>query len=591
MKLRTKFFMIYSFLAILPLCAVIYFSYYRYEQNTWQRMDEYSNTIFHNAVSEANATLNSISQSISFLTFYSNETEYSIVETLKTFADESKSYTSYDIFKANQYCNSIFQNLMVSNESIHGIYLFTPTGVVFNCSNEQYSRMTTNYDPTQDSWYQDTIDLEGKYYISTNTSEGMFNDSSSSIYFARSVIDIYTHKFLGIILVDCDPEILDLTNINVLPDMTLLSIENEKNNIVLYSNVDGLNKDFFRSDREVKKTSLSIAPLTLTASFNYDALFDTYNLMGPVLLALALICILGYLILTYLTTKSLVAPLEHLSKTMSKQDEHNLSFSSPYMNKMDEIGTLYNEYARMLETLDTSIKRNYKDKLILLDAQMKSLEARINSHFLFNTLESITSMAELDDNEQISTMSIALGNMFRYSIKTQSELVTLEEELHHVQDYVSIQQIRFSNRFSLRLNIPGDLYQEKVLKLILQPLVENALYHGLNYCTRGDIITISARKQTFNLCLTISDNGQGMTKETRSELQKKLLEEATFTELGHRNKQSIGLKNIHSRIELYYGKGYGLQIESEETRGTRITILIPVMTTDTQSQSALKTSE
>ena len=193
------------------------------------------------------------------------------------------------------------------------------------------------------------------------------------------------------------------------------------------------------------------------------------------------------------------------------------------------------------------------------------------------TLESINSMAELDDNEQIATMSLALGNMFRYTIKTESEVVTLRDELRHVHDYVSIQLIRFSNKFRLELDIPERILEEKVLKLILQPIVENSFYHGLNYCTAGDRITIRGARENSTLLLSVSDNGQGMRREKLEELNVKLQEEASFTELGHRTRQSIGLKNIHSRVELYYGKGYGLHISSTPGEGSTITIKLPVL--------------
>ena len=262
---------------------------------------------------------------------------------------------------------------------------------------------------------------------------------------------------------------------------------------------------------------------------------------------------------------------------MAKQDGRHLSASSQYLNRTDEIGTLYNEYNNMIEELNSSIKRDYQDKLIALDAQMKSLEARINSHFLFNTLESINSIAEIEDNERIATMSLALGNMFRYSIKTPSELVTIEDELKNVHDYVCIQQIRFDHKFSVAVNIPQEMYQQKVLKLILQPLVENGLYHGLNYCTAGDTITIHGRIEDAYIYLNVDDNGKGMSPETLQSLNERLLKEATFTELGHRTKHSIGLKNIQTRIELYYGRGYGLTVTSRENMGTQIQIKIPVL--------------
>jgi two-component system sensor histidine kinase YesM len=268
---------------------------------------------------------------------------------------------------------------------------------------------------------------------------------------------------------------------------------------------------------------------------------------------------------------------------MANQNGSHLTITEKFSNRNDEIGILYNEYNVMVEELNASIKKDYQDKLITMDAQMRSLEAQINSHFLFNTLESINSLAELDDNERISTMVMALGNMFRYSIKTQSELVTIEEEIQHVQDYISIQQIRFDQRFTFQLFIPPDLYQLRVLKLILQPLVENALYHGLNYCSSGDTITLDGYLDHSFLHLCVTDNGIGMTAEELTLLQKKLQEESSFTELGHRTRQSIGLKNIHTRIELYYGKGYGITIKSAPHSGTAIDLLLPLLNSFTEN--------
>ena len=146
-----------------------------------------------------------------------------------------------------------------------------------------------------------------------------------------------------------------------------------------------------------------------------------------------------------------------------------------------------------------------------------------------------------------------------------------------VNDYVTIQRIRFDNRFHLDLDISSEYLDNKVLKLILQPLVENALYHGLNYCTTGDTITIRAYTENNCLMIDVHDNGQGMDIETLTKLQSSLMEEASFTELGHRNKQSIGLKNIHSRIELYYGKGYGLTVTSIHGEWTNIQIRLPIL--------------
>lgn len=576
MKLRSKVFCIFTVLAIVPLLIITLFSYKRFEQSTYQRMDEISSNLFHNALEQTDSTLNTIKQTAGLFTFYSDG-DFSIIQNLEKFKDPSHGYDPYEVFRSNRNIKFVCQNVLYSYTYIYGVYVFTPSGAVLSHSTGGNGDLQVGYDPTKEDWYEDTLALDGGLYVSSVDSHGLFTGNKDSVFFAQSLRDVYTHDFLGVLLIDCSPSLFDLSLVNSMPDLTRLTLSNPDTACTLYTNAGDLGKDFGLRKMQVRRESLSVPPLELKAEFDYDALFREFNFTGLLLILIACACALGILLLAYALSKNLIYPIEHLSRKMSTQKGHSLALTSRYLDRTDEIGTLYNEYNSMVDKLNGAVKRDYQDKLVLLDAQMKSLEARINSHFLFNTLESINSMAELADNEQIATMSLALGNMFRYTIKTQSELVTVQDELDHVADYVSIQRIRFNDKFSLVVQMEDGIRQQKVLKLILQPLVENSLFHGLNYCTAGDIITIRGRTQEGCLYLNVDDNGQGMTPKQLTAIQDKLKEEASFTELGHRNKQSIGLKNIHSRIELYYGRGYGLTLTSQPGQGTSIQIKLPLI--------------
>lgn len=468
------------------------------------------------------------------------------------------------------------QSLLYSDEDIYGIYIFTPSGYIFNCTNGENGNIQSNYEFMDADWYQDTLALDGALYVSSNAVHDCFTGSKKTIFFAQCLKDIYSHEIVGTLMIDYNSDIFDLSSVNTMPDVTLLSVENTTDNTILYKNDEQLLHDFTSSGIK-RQTPLNLSSLQLTMIMDNESLAKEFNVTAVLIIVICIVCIVGFLLFAYIISRYLVHPLEHLSRKMSSQTGHNLIQSTRYLDRTDEIGTLYNEYNAMVESLNTAVKQDYQDKLIILDAQMKSLEARINSHFLFNTLEAINSIAELEDNETIASMSLALGNMFRYTLKTQSEIVTVQDELSHVQDYVSIQQIRFDERFKLELDIPQEYYSFKVLKLILQPLVENALYHGLNYCTTGDTILIRIRSEQNSLLIDVHDNGQGMDQDTLDRLQNSLNQEASFTELGHRNKQSIGLKNIHSRIELYYGHGYGLTISSQPDEWTNIRIKLPIL--------------
>lgn len=572
MKLRTRIFLLCALVALIPMITITVVAYSRYMSTTYDRMDDISSNVYDNAVTELEKTITGIEQSVGLFTFYS-DSDYSIIDILKPFADPQYKPDNYTILEANNSMKFVAQNIFYSYAYINGIYVFTPSGAVFNHTNGQNSDMVYNYQPGEDGWYKETIALDGKMYISPIQDQQWISGDKKSIVFARALYDVYSHQFLGVLAFDCSSSIFDLSTANPMPDIAKFKLENTENGSVLYNSSESstMNTD------SIRDSVLSLQNLRLTASFDYGELIKEFNFTGFLLLFMAIGSAILILLLSYFVAKSITYPIEHLGRKMAAQNGSHLSLSGQFLNRSDEIGTLYNEYNNMVEELNASIKEDYQDKLITMDAQMRSLEAQINSHFLFNTLESINSLAELDDDEQISTMVLALGNMFRYSIKTKSELVPLSDEIKHVNDYISIQKIRFDHKFSVDINVTESLMNNKVLKLILQPLVENALYHGLNYCASGDHISIEVRGNDSALDMDVSDNGVGMTLEELYELRRRLGEESSFTELGHRSGQSIGLKNIQSRIELYYGKGYGIHIDSTEGKGTMISIHIPVI--------------
>lgn len=576
MKLRTKIFLIFSLLAITPLLILTVFSYMRYRQTIFQRMDEYSARLFENAIETANNTLDGIASTTSlFHLYYGDGT--TIIPDIDRFTDPDNKPEAFDYYQASREFERVCLHYLYANDDLYGIYVITPSGYIFSCSNEQNGMLRQDTDFERSRWYKDTKKLDGKLYISTVDTHEMFTGKKHSVFFAQYLNDVYTHEPSGVLVVDCSPDVFDLNAVNSMPDITLLTIDDTTTNSVLYTNYDNITEPFTDKNRRVMQSDLVLSPLRLTAVVNYTSLYREFSLTLALMILVALVCIANFLIIAYFVSYRLVKPIEALSDQMAAHKGHSLALSTQYLSRADEIGTLYNGYNTMAESLNAAIKQDYRDKLIVLDAQMKSLEARINSHFLFNTLESINSMAELEDNEQIATMSLALGNMFRFTLKTQSELVTVSEELGNVQDYVSIQQIRFDYRFRLVVDMTDAFQQQRILKLILQPLVENALYHGLKYCSCGDLITITGRMEERYLYIDVTDNGQGMEEEQILDLQEMLNKEASFTELGHRNKQSIGLKNIHSRIELYYGRGYGLSVTSSPGEWTNIRITLPVL--------------
>ncbi len=579
MKLRQKLFLLLLSMALFPTLCITAVSYYRYQQTTHQQMNEYSSNLFSQAVQKTNNTLSDLEQVSNLFVSYSSG-NYSLIHNLKPYADSTAELDELSIYRTRQNLKSLCQNLFNTYDFIYGIYIFTPSGTDFVFENTQNHKLNYGYTPAQESWYQDLMQSRGKLYISEIAShDDMFRGSRKSFFLAKNLYDVYDSKDLGTLIINCDPIVFNLDALNTIPDVTSITIADTTRNQIIYSTTpdDKMLSVHEAQSKASYSTELIHHDFTLFTSVDNSRLYLQFNKTGIILISIALCCVFCGLFLALYFSKTVTEPITYLSRIMSAQQEEHLSTTGRYLDRMDEIGILYNEYNAMIQELDNAIKTNYRNKLISLDAQMKSLEARINSHFLFNTLEAINSIASIEGNTDINTMAMALGNMFRYAIKTQSELVTLQDELNHIHDYISIQSIRFVQRFSFSLHIPDEMRNLKVLKLILQPIVENSFSHGLLNCQYGHQISIYSRCFSTFFCIYILDDGKGMDTEQLTLLQESLKEEPAFTELGHRSNQSIGLKNINTRIELYYGKGYGLTVHSRPNRGTVIRIKLPYL--------------
>lgn len=565
--------MIFMLISNLPILIMAIYTYNRYTDLINRQTSQVAENIVENALSSANTTLDNIKHISELFNFDAGNQE-SIISDLRNYTGSKSDYTTYDVFKTNNNLKFICQNLIFNSSYINGIFVFTPSGEILGYGYGGNIDIRYGYNPSSDKWYKQTLKLQGKTYIDGIRAKEYIINSDPSISFSSAIYDVYTKEFLGVLLIDCSPKVFDLSTVNTLPDTALLSIE--QGNQILYSNIDTLAGDFSDKNSIKYNKELDWRELSLVAVFNTEGLYREFNSTRLTLIAISVVCALIFIIISIFLSSYLTKPIILLSRKMSVRGGDNTVDKERYLNRTDEIGILYNEYQSMIEELKLYIKNELEHKLITLDSQMKSLEAQINSHFLYNTLESINSIAEIEEIESISTMSLALGDMFRYSIKTTSELVTIADELKHVKDYISIQQIRFDNRFELLLEIPAGMYSLKILKLVLQPIVENAFYHGLKYCSAGSLIRISGCVENDTIYLSVFDDGLGMTPDRLKELNKSLLEKAHFTELGHRNKQSIGLKNIHTRIQLYYGEGYGMQIQSSQNNGTTVTLKVPL---------------
>jgi two-component system sensor histidine kinase YesM len=257
-----------------------------------------------------------------------------------------------------------------------------------------------------------------------------------------------------------------------------------------------------------------------------------------------------------------------VTTTITKNDLQAL-MTSDNVDEITELGMSFNiMIGKIKELLDSKIKEQEN----LKRAELRALQAQINPHFLYNTLDTIIWMAESKKTDQVVKIVTALSNFFRISLSKGMDWITIGEELERIRSYLIIQKMRYRDILDFKIEAEEDVTENTILKLILQPLVENALYHGIKNKRQGGTITVRARRQSEDeILLEVEDDGIGFTPEKLAQLRAELNDDAGDIKL----ESGFGIGNVNKRIRLYYGKPYGLSVQSEYTTGTRVTLVIP----------------
>lgn len=304
---------------------------------------------------------------------------------------------------------------------------------------------------------------------------------------------------------------------------------------------------------------------------NQDSLEKRAEIIETILplLLLLMIAVTGVI---YWYSEDFSSRVELLVKKFRRAETGDLSVSEK-ISGTDEIAVLDQQFNRMLGKLDQLIKTSYVQKLENKEAQLKNLQLQINPHFLYNTLETISSIAAVKQVFVVCDICGKLGEIFRYSLgKDYGELVPLEQEMTHIKNYMFIQKIRYGDRLQVFYNIDVDAAHVHIPRFILQPIVENAISHGLSNLTSVGTLEVSAFEKKDRLYIEIEDDGEGMVREKVAEITR-FINTAKPVE----GKKNIGIRNVNQRIKLAYGEAYGITIRSAPYQGSRFTIQLPIM--------------
>lgn len=322
--------------------------------------------------------------------------------------------------------------------------------------------------------------------------------------------------------------------------------------------------DVIYSKESLKDGHWSVIGVSYTDELVTDKLKELWWL---ILMAL-FICIVISFIAIRIFNRRVSKPVKNLIKAMKDFEQDTEEFQYVTEKGVYEMQTLSESFEHMVRRIQTLMEKVKTEEVLLRKTELKALQSQINPHFLYNTLDSIQWMCERNKAEQATKMVGALAKLFRISISKGEELITIADEIEHAKNYMVIQTFRYKNQFSYSFEVEQETLPYLCNKITLQPIIENAIIHGINPTYDDGEIKVSVKSQNDNIVFTISDNGMGMTQEQCKSILKRDVSDNS----------GIGIKNVNDRIKIYFGDSYGLKIESELDMGTTIIITFPKVT-------------
>lgn len=284
---------------------------------------------------------------------------------------------------------------------------------------------------------------------------------------------------------------------------------------------------------------------------------DIKMVSATVFTALVTTLVLAFIIVSILAGR-IVKPINMLAKKVMDMD-HNISMPADLGSDIEEIQTIENAFYNLLGRIDKYYKEDIEKRELLKKIEVKALQSQINPHFLYNTLDSIKWEAKLNKVDKIAKIVTEFGNILKANMNFNETTVTVEDELGLIKSYLYIQMERYKDRFEFKLNVPEYMYEYHIPKLLLQPIVENAIIHGMELITEKGMVEITGRKEGDSLIFNVKDNGNGFGEDFG-----KIVNDI--------DSHSIGLYNVNKRIKLYYGEEYGLSLLSGDCTDIQIKI-------------------
>ena len=584
-RLRTKLIVTYVLLTVIPMSLLGYIAYSQYTKSIEEQVGEYIPKLLE----QANENIaNQVSEIRHLPDLLYNSSQ--VIGVLRKDAHQYRSSLLQDEFTVNSYLSRTYIN--GGNPDILGVFILSKNRVYESVKVPYKNFELTNYSIP----YGQNIELQGTegIYILPNQTSLKFEGNPSFILLMRQLTDLENRTNLGTVLIAVEVAFLQ----DVISKLTDKGEANlwvmDKNGHIIYhtdSKLIGtidpevnnypIAKGSFRTTNEEKNRLISIHSIedtgwTLVHSIEAKKLTERTDLVRNATIIVFLVFVVISTIISILLAWNVSSPLNRLIKLMKRVEKGNFDVDLPIETK-DEVGMLANSFNSMVIEIKDLIRDKYQIELKQKEAELYALQSQINPHFMYNTLETIAMAVEDDEKETVVQMVTLLGRMLRFSISNKETHVSISEELMHTRDYLTIQKIRFEDKIDFVIYEEIDTRKFYTPKFILQPIVENAVKYGF---VNGRITTIEITIKlvehpdtgTEEVMFLIKDSGPGIKEDVLENIQF-LIESDPLA----KRESGFGLINVHARIVMSFGMGYGLRVSSVADKGTEVELRIPTL--------------
>ena len=603
MKLAKK--LIYSYIIIIaiPTIAFSFFTLKGFEDNLREdTINENRNLL---EMEKGNITRN-------FQAMVKMAQMVTVSEEFMEYVEGAKDFNPEELVTFNQQGFQYVLKMQYSNPSILDVNVFSNNKNV----TEIWPLIYSDERVKDKAWYQKTIEARGKWYLhlNSNTNDiildkyGVIREANEPIVaYCKEIKSFHSNKSVGVIRVNMLTKIFFPKMFSENKDIEgQFFVVDKKNNIYTNENGEFLKENALNSD-SILKDFLSYKSSSIdNFSVKYDKKdmivvytsidelgLDIFNVVSIVdmieyknqirnfyiLGSIVLIILLS--IVTYFITSIILKRLYIIIQSMKKlqQGDFNIDIT---VRSSDEIGELAHHFRKMLRKINELIQEAVDKRSVTKEAELRALHNQIDSHFIYNTLENIKMMAEIDGQFTIADSINSLGAMMRYNMKWNSEFSSLSEEIAHIQNYIALMNVRFDNKIDLNIYVDSGFMEHEILKMSLQPLVENSVKHGLRNMSslKQYQICIYAFCEGEYLKVIIEDNGSGITEDEVIKINRKISSNEKpnsnyIEEVKNKRSTGIGLKNVNERIKIYYGEIYGIEVFSEQNEYTKVVMTLP----------------